>query len=517
MNFIIENFKNPKAILIVSGLIAVIVFSVILIGYESYLRTLIVPAGEQTTLYPDQSITASYVISDHESWNLGNCCSSSPDISAGDYKNELALGYYCHHREGEYTRLYRRITLRFDLSSLPDGASINSAKLYLKPSKISYSQDASVYGASNDNWEEANCFDPNQMKACPQSAAAFQPGSLYLQDTVNINNTNWKNWSVTSFVYSKQNSGSKYVTLHLIGSAEDLTECECNNCWDKRAVNFWGPRSSQKPYLSINHSGGGTPTCGAGLTLCGENCVNLNSDINNCGGCGYKCSSGYKCQSGGCNISCTCGEWAAQTCGGGGCPCTDMHWTRTCAPSGCESESKCWWDSTCGAGLTLCGENCVNLNSDFYNCGSCGYKCSSGYKCQSGTCVKIELDPTCEADGKCKASGCSTGDPDCSCSQQSGNICQTNETCSETSLTHSGSGTCCSVACEGGGSGVTCASADLNCDGRVDIGDYGIVLSWWDKNPSGFTCCQSPDINGDRSVNIGDYGIVLSCWDALFF
>jgi hypothetical protein len=45
MNFIIENFKKPKTVLIVLGLTAVIVFSVMLVGYESYLSTLIGGSG----------------------------------------------------------------------------------------------------------------------------------------------------------------------------------------------------------------------------------------------------------------------------------------------------------------------------------------------------------------------------------------------------------------------------------------------------------------------------------------
>ncbi len=118
---------------------------------------------------------------------------------------------------------------------------------------------------------------------------------------------------------------------------------------------------------------------------------------------------------------------------------------------------------------------------------------------------------TCEEDGKCKTSGCPTGDPDCSCSEYepAGFICQANETCPETSLTHSGSGICCSVTCEGN---VVHQTADFNCDGNVNEGDMAILLKWWFKNPSGFTFCQSPDINNDGRVDEGDFAIMMSQW-----
>ena len=58
-------------------------------------------------------------------------------------------------------------------------------------------------------------------------------------------------------------------------------------------------------------------------------------------------------------------------------------------------------------------------------------------------------------------------------------------------------------------------SADLNCDGSVNAGDFGIILSWWNKNPTGFTCCQNPDIDSDGIVGPADFGIMMSQWTTL--
>ena len=43
---------------------------------------------------------------------------------------------------------------------------------------------------------------------------------------------------------------------------------------------------------------------------------------------------------------------------------------------------------TCsGAGLVDCGGVCVDLSSDAFNCGYCGYLCPPGGFCQGGFCV----------------------------------------------------------------------------------------------------------------------------------
>lgn len=57
------------------------------------------------------------------------------------------------------------------------------------------------------------------------------------------------------------------------------------------------------------------------------------------------------------------------------------------------------------------------------------------------------------------------------------------------------------------------SSADLNCDGKVNLPDCAILMSWWGKNPSEATsCCKSPDISGDGRVNLCDFAIVMSQW-----
>lgn len=84
------------------------------------------------------------------------------------------------------------------------------------------------------------------------------------------------------------------------------------------------------------------PTCADNKKLCGDQCVNVLRDRDNCGGCGRACSSNA---------------------------------------TGCY-DGKC----TCGAGHHLCGLSCVNLQSNENNCGACGHACGSAKKCCNGAC-----------------------------------------------------------------------------------------------------------------------------------
>lgn len=50
-------------------------------------------------------------------------------------------------------------------------------------------------------------------------------------------------------------------------------------------------------------------------------------------------------------------------------------------------------------------------------------------------------------------------------------------------------------------------SADLNGDGKINIADAGIMMSFW-----GSTSKPTADINKDGLVNINDAGIMMSQW-----
>lgn len=135
---------------------------------------------------------------------------------------------------------------------------------------------------------------------------------------------------------------------------------------------------------------------------CGGACVNVQTDLNNCGFCGVLC--GTQCINGQCTgvgptpgcapgaISCD-GACIDPTrdfnnCGGCGKKCTSNNWE--CAPPGvcrlreeyCEQEGK-----------VSCGTYCSDLE-DHYDCGDCGYVCPADEYCEKGLCYIIGSDGT---------------------------------------------------------------------------------------------------------------------------
>ena len=47
----------------------------------------------------------------------------------------------------------------------------------------------------------------------------------------------------------------------------------------------------------------------------------------------------------------------------------------------------------CASGLTFCDGYCVDLGSNFTNCGRCGRRCSGAEVCQNGSCITPACDP----------------------------------------------------------------------------------------------------------------------------
>jgi hypothetical protein len=101
----------------------------------------------------------------------------------------------------------------------------------------------------------------------------------------------------------------------------------------------------------------GAQTCAPALTACGGECVDLMTDMENCGACGRVCQSGLV------GVACIEGE--------------------------CHRV-------TCPAALTDCGtgdgprpylEHCFDLATDPNNCGECGNVCASGL-CAAGVCAQ---------------------------------------------------------------------------------------------------------------------------------
>lgn len=162
----------------------------------------------------------------------------------------------------------------------------------------------------------------------------------------------------------------------------------------------WGAVLPVSATVVIFACGGGTDTgdggpmldCLGGSRQCGDACVIISTDRENCGDCGNKCADGEVCAMGKCSVVCggttmKCGDVCAdykvdpKNCGACGLACS---MGQVCSAGKCSL--------TCGGGSTMCGTidggtaMCVDTNSDRNNCGGCGMPCDLGLDCIMGMC-----------------------------------------------------------------------------------------------------------------------------------
>ena len=178
--------------------------------------------------------------------------------------------------------------------------------------------------------------------------------------------------------------------------------------------------ASDTPDVSVAPMDLGPPPCLPGQDRCGGvMCLNLGTDINNCGGCGNACPSRPNapaaCNGGSCSLVCAPGHLNcdgnltngcettpatdAQNCGGCGRTCQSLPNTL---PSLCVAGS-CSFG--CGTGYANCdglvANGCeVSTSTDPMNCGACGRACGAGQTCDNGACFcTFTGRPAC--DGSC--------------------------------------------------------------------------------------------------------------------
>ena len=117
------------------------------------------------------------------------------------------------------------------------------------------------------------------------------------------------------------------------------------------------------------------------------NGFDLNSDPNNCGKCGQKCSSGDVCCQGNC-VSSSSFQTNPENCGSCGNLCGSRQYCcqGDCLTSSVKGGNTCACTTACGT-QSCCGTTCVDLTSDVKNCGMCGHACGTGEICCSGSCA----------------------------------------------------------------------------------------------------------------------------------
>lgn len=155
------------------------------------------------------------------------------------------------------------------------------------------------------------------------------------------------------------------------------------------AVSTSGETSSTTAMTATGSSTG--VACDAPMTVCGDACVDTQSDVLHCGGCDLPCADGELCSAGSCALDCAADQVA---CGGA---CVDLQTDADncggcdmpCAPGELCGMGQCVLD--CPMGQEACGDSCVDTQVDAANCGGCDQACDGCQTCTAGACEALPL------------------------------------------------------------------------------------------------------------------------------
>ena len=227
------------------------------------------------------------------------------------------------------------------------------------------------------------------------------------------------------------------------------------------------------------------------LTQCDNACVDTDTDVNNCGGCGTVCSydNGVAaCAAGSCQLeSCDTGFGDCDADDATGC---EVNFDND--PDHCgDCDTVCTGTSTpfcmngactdqCTGGLTNCSGVCVDTDTDVDNCGGCENACA----------LDNATEQACVA-GSCTVTTCADGWADCDSVDSNG---------CEVELGTTDDCTACGDMCAYDHAGASCTES-------------GCAMTECD---AGWADCDSDDSNGCE-VELGTVDNCSACGDACAF
>lgn len=198
----------------------------------------------------------------------------------------------------------------------------------------------------------------------------------------------------SSSTQAEQTTGAAMTTTGGPGTTEEPTTGTPTTGSSVGGTSSGGSSSTGDSTTAVTATTGTTgPGCDVPLELCGDLCVDTQTDAANCGGCDQPCGAQEECVLGVCSSLCpegqvVCNDLCVDTqsdpdnCGGCDMPCMD---TELCNMGVCALD--------CDPGLEACMGACVDTKTDNANCGGCDMPCDACQQCSTGACEALAAGP----------------------------------------------------------------------------------------------------------------------------